>query len=59
MNRYLPEPILIGDPSLERFSVNGMFLTNQPTSFVGAVTAYFPVQARARADGSTVLVPRG
>ncbi|HYG25499.1 MAG TPA: FecR family protein [Caulobacteraceae bacterium] len=59
MNRYLPEPILIGDPALQRFSVNGMFLTNQPMSFVGAVTAYFPVEARARPDGATVLVPRG
>jgi transmembrane sensor len=58
MNRYAATPILIGDPALERFSVNGMFLTNQPMSFVGAVTAYFPVEARSRPDGATVLVPR-
>lgn len=59
MNRYSAEPILIGDPALAEFSVNGMFLTNQPMSFVGAVTAYFPVEARSRPDGATVLVPRG
>lgn len=59
MNRYLPEPILVGDPALARHRVNGMFLTGQPMSFVGAVTAYFPVEARADANGATVLVPRG
>lgn len=58
MNRYLPSPILIGDASLSRYSVNGMFLTNQPMSFVGAVTAYYPVEARSNANGATVLVPR-
>ncbi|HEX6860791.1 MAG TPA: FecR family protein [Caulobacteraceae bacterium] len=59
MNRYLPEPILIGDPALSRLTVNGMFLTGQPMSFVGAVTAYYPVEARSNANGATVLVPRG
>jgi len=59
MNRYLPSPILIGDPALSHFTVNGMFLTNQPMSFVGAVTAYYPVEARSNANGATVLVPRG
>jgi len=59
MNRYLPSPILIGDPALARYSVNGMFLTTQPMSFVGAVTTYYPVEARSRPDGATVLVPRG
>ena len=59
MNRYSATPILIGDEALSKFNVNGMFLTGQPMSFVGAVTAYFPVEARSRPDGATVLVPRG
>ncbi len=59
MNRYSTTPILVGDPSLSRFKVNGMFLTNQPMSFVGAVTAYYPIQAREGAQGATVLAPRG
>lgn len=59
MNRYSQTPILVGDASLARVNVNGMFLTSQPMSFVGAVTAYFPVEARSRPDGATVLVPRG
>ena len=58
MNRYSATPILIGDEALSQFNVNGMFLTGQPMSFVGAVTAYFPVEARSRPDGATVLVPR-
>lgn len=59
MNRYSESPILIGDADLSAIKVNGMFLTGQPMSFVGAVTAYFPVEARSRTDGATVLVPRG
>jgi transmembrane sensor len=58
MNRYSATPILIGDASLARFKVNGMFLTSQPLSFVGAVTAYYPIEARAHAGGATVLAPR-
>lgn len=59
MNRYSATPILVGDASLARFKVNGMFLTNQPLSFVGAVTAYYPIEARADSRGATVLAPRG
>lgn len=58
MNRYSATPILIGDASLSEFNVNGMFLTGQPLSFVGAVTAYFPIEARAHEGGATVLVRR-
>ncbi len=58
MNRYSATPILIGDPSLARYTVNGMFLTGQPSSFVGAVTAYFPIEARPHAGGGTVLAAR-
>ena len=59
MNRYSATPIMIGDPSLARYTVNGMFLTAQPQSFVGAVTAYFPIDARPHPGGGTVLAPRG
>lgn len=59
MNRYSNTPILVGDASLARYTVNGMFLTSQPQSFVGAVTAYFPIEARPHAGGGTVLAPRG
>lgn len=58
MNRYSAAPILIGDRSLDDIRVNGMFRTGQPMSFVGAVTTYFPIDARPRADGATVLTPR-
>lgn len=58
MNRYAATPILVGDASLKDIRINGMFRTNQPMSFVGAVTAYFPVDASARADGATVLTAR-
>jgi transmembrane sensor len=59
MNRYLPTPILVGDPALSHFTVNGMFLTGHPMNFVGAITAYYPIEARSNANGATVLVPRG
>lgn len=59
MNRYSTEPILIADPSLANYTVNGMFLTAQPSSFVGALTAYFPIEARPHTGGGTVLAPRG
>ena len=58
MNRYSASPILIGDETLKDFTVNGMFLTNQPMSFVGAVSAYYPIEARSNENGATVLVAR-
>lgn len=58
INRYAPDPIVVGDPNLAQYRVNGRFRTSEPATFVNALVAYFPVEARTSADGQTVLVAK-
>jgi len=58
INRYALLPIVVGDAQLSQFRVNGRFRTGEPSVFVGAVTAYFPVEAQVQPNGETVLVAR-
>jgi transmembrane sensor len=58
INRYSPDPITVGDRDLGQLRINGRFRTNEPAAFLGAVVAYFPVEAHRTPDGETVLTGR-
>lgn len=57
-NRYLPNPVVIGDPSLESIHVSGVIRAGSLDSLVGSLEASFPIQARETPDGA-VLVRKG
>jgi transmembrane sensor len=58
MNQYSAQQI-IADPSLAQYRINGIFRVGNQESFVDALTAYFPIDARNSGDGRIVLAPRG
>jgi transmembrane sensor len=58
LNRYAPDPITVGDEALGDLRINGRFRTNEPAAFLGAVIAYFPVEAHRTPGGETVLTGR-
>lgn len=45
VNRYSDRKIMLTDPSLNDLRVSGVFRTGSPTSFVGALSDYFPIEA--------------
>jgi transmembrane sensor len=58
MNRYSAQEIVVGDSSLARYRINGMFRSGNQDGFVGAVTTYYPIDAHRDDQGRIVLVPR-
>lgn len=58
MNRYSSQEIVVGDPSLARYRVNGMFRSGNQDGFVGALTSYFPIDTHQDSRGRIVLEPR-
>lgn len=58
MNRYVPQPVLLGDAAVGRVRVSGSFRPDQIDTFVDALRMGFPVDVDARADGTVVLVTR-
>lgn len=54
MNQYSKKQVVAG-PELAKFRVNGMFRAGNQDSFVGAVTAYYPIDAREDSSGRIVL----
>lgn len=58
MNRYSASKIVIGDPGLAAYRVNGMFRTGTQTSFVGALEAYFPIEAHVDRQNRILLNSR-
>jgi len=53
-NRYLRVPIVVGDPSLAARHVNGVFLIDDPTSFIDALEQGLHVKAVA--TGSEIVL---
>jgi len=49
---------IVADPQLALYRINGLFRVGNQESFVNALTAYFPIEARNAANGRIVLVPR-
>jgi transmembrane sensor len=57
VNRYTTHPIEI-DPSIASIRISGVFNAGDVSSFVSAVTSYFPVQAATTATNTILLQPR-
>jgi transmembrane sensor len=55
MNKHSVVQISIGDPSLNRLRVNGMFRAGEQQAFVAALEEYFPLVAERRRDTEIVL----
>jgi transmembrane sensor len=58
MNRHSAEQIVLDDPSLARYQVNGMFLAGNQRGFVSALSTYYPIEYRRDARGRIVLTRR-
>ncbi|MHB8817170.1 MAG: FecR family protein [Steroidobacteraceae bacterium] len=54
MNQYSKKQIIAGT-ELSKFRINGMFRAGNQDSFVGAVTSYYPIDARQDSNGRIVL----
>jgi transmembrane sensor len=57
VNRYTIHPIRI-DPSIAWIHISGVFNAGDTTSFVSAVTSYFPVEAATIGADGILLQPR-
>jgi transmembrane sensor len=57
VNRYTANPVEV-DPSIASIRVSGVFNAGDVSSFVSAVTSYFPVQAVTTDTNSILLQPR-
>jgi transmembrane sensor len=58
MNRYSSQEIIISDPNIARFRVNGMFRAGNQEGFVSALSSYYPIDAHRDNQGRIVLSPR-
>jgi len=58
MNQYSAQQIVVEDPTLSQYHVNGMFRAGNQDGFVGAITSYFPIDARPDGQGHIVLRSR-
>lgn len=56
MNRYSPNPIRVGDPSLNGLKVSGVFFTDGASGFLNALTSLYGVQVRSMEGGEQVIV---
>ena len=54
MNQYSKKQIIAGS-ELSKFRVNGMFRAGNQDSFVGALTSYYPIDARQDSSGRIIL----
>lgn len=55
MNRYSPEPIILGDDALADLRVSGVFRVSNSDHFVNALESLFGIEALRDADGGVVL----
>ncbi len=55
INRYLPEPIVVGDARAARLRISGVFREDDADGFVSTVVDYLPLRAQRSPDGSVVL----
>lgn len=56
VNRYTDHPIAV-DPSAASIKVSGVFNAGDASTFVAAITAYFPIEATT-SDDNTILLQR-
>jgi len=60
-NRYLSNPVAIGDPSLEEIHVSGVIRAGSLDSLLGSLEASFPIETRQTPDGPVLIrkIPAG
>ncbi len=58
MNQHSAVQLVIADPALETYRLNGMFRAENQEGFVSALSTYFPIDARADGAGHIVLSSR-
>ena len=58
IDRYIPEPIVAGDPRAANMRISGVYQEGDVDGFVGTITHYLPVQAHERSDGTVILTYR-
>jgi transmembrane sensor len=58
MNRHSAEQIVVGDPALAQYRVNGMFRAGNQRGFVNALSTYYPIDYRQDDQGRIVLTLR-
>jgi len=58
IDRYIPEPIVAGDPRTAQMRISGVYQEGDVDGFVGTITHYLPVQAHERSDGTVILTYR-
>ena len=58
INRYLPEPIVVGDARAASLRISGVFREDDVDGFVSTVVNYLPLRAQQTSDGSVVLTYR-
>lgn len=57
VNRYTDRPIQV-DPAIASIRIIGSFSAGDVSTFVSAVTSYFPIQASTTADNEILLQPK-
>lgn len=55
VNRYLAEPVVLGDAAIGEVPVSGVFRTGDRAAFASAAAAGLGLESRVRADGALVL----
>ena len=55
MNRYSRIPLVAGDEAAADITISGVFEAGDAAAFVGALEAYFGLEAERRGDGAWVL----
>lgn len=58
MNQYSTTQIVLADPQLAEYRINGMFRAGNQDGFVGALTSYYPIESRRDESGRIVLSRR-
>jgi transmembrane sensor len=58
MNQHSATQLVIADPTLSAYRLNGMFRAGNQEGFVSAITTYFPIDARPDGAGHIVLRAR-
>ncbi|MFD0319595.1 FecR family protein [Lysobacter gummosus] len=57
MNRYSRKQIVLSDSNLASLKISGAFNTGDTSTFVEALTAYFPIEHTSAESGTIVLKP--
>ena len=58
INRYLPHPVRLDDPTVAAMRIGGIYDTSDLQALVDSLPKVLPVDLRKRSDGSIVLASK-